>query len=307
MFELIFLGTNATKPTLERFTSSFAIRYEGEVLLFDAGEGIQIRLAQAKLSPNKISRIFITHFHGDHVLGIPGLLYSMAKNERTKELYIHGPKGTAELVKNLLRLSYGRIPFKIYAVEGGYETKEFEVRPFEVNHGTVAWGWVFKQKDRVNVNKQKMREFGLKPSRKFALLKQGKEIEINGILLKPEEWLVIKPGVKVVYSGDTAPCESLVEAARGADLLIHEATYLHEDKPEDEWSLHSSAREAAEVARKAGVKYLFLTHFSPRYQSEDLELLWEEAFKIFPHVFIARDLMKLKLKPNLMGVSMLGT
>ena len=297
MIELIFLGTGATKPTIHRFTSSLAIRYGGEVILFDAGEGIQIRIAQSGFSVSKIEKIFITHFHGDHVLGIPGILYTLAKNKRKKDLHLYGPKGLEEIVYHMRRCSYGRIPFRvvIHELEPGDVVKAqgYEIKTFKVDHGEKALGYMFVEPERWNVNKEKMKEYGLKPHPKFKLLKEWKEVEIQGILLKPEEWLIRVPGGTIAYTGDTQFSEKVVKAVRGVDLLIHEATYLEKDKEEFELG-HSSAKDAATVAKLAGVRYLFLTHISQRYR--DPSPLLEEARAIFQNTFLAKDLLKVILK-----------
>lgn len=297
LIELIFLGTGATKPTIHRFTSSIAIRFKGEVFLFDAGEGIQIRIAQSGFSVSKIDKIFVTHFHGDHVLGIPGIIYTLAKNNRKRELNIYGPEGLSEIIYHMRKSSYGRVPFKINIHElragdviGG---EEYKIKAFKVDHGERALGYLFKEKDRWNVDKEKMKKYGLKPHPKFKLLKEWKEVEIKGILLKPEEWLIKVEGGSVAYTGDTSFSRKVAEAVRGVKVLIHEATYLEKDKEDFELG-HSSAKDAAEVAKLAGVDYLFLTHISQRYK--DPSPLLNEAKEIFPNTYVARDLLKVVLK-----------
>ena len=302
MIELVFLGTGAMKPTIDRFVSSIVLRYRGEVLMFDCGEGAQIRLAQSGFSPMKIDKIFITHFHGDHVLGIPGMLFTMSQNDRKKPLEIYGPRGTEKLIDGLLSLPFGKINFEVRVTEvsPGQELDfGYKIKVFKVKHGWNSVGYVFEEPDRLNVDRQKMREYGLRPSPKFKLLKQGKEIEIKGIKLKPEEWLVKVPGGSIAYTGDTSYYEKIADEVRGVDVLIHEATYLHEDREKAEGE-HSSAREAAKIARMAGVKYLFLTHISSRYR--DASLLLEEASRIFPHTYLAEDLEYLLLKKGLISI-----
>jgi len=297
MIELTFLGTGATKPTIHRFTSSFAIRYGGEVLLFDAGEGIQIRIAQSGFSVMKIDRIFITHFHGDHVLGIPGILYTLAKNRRERPLHIYGPEGLSEIVYHMRKASYGRVPFKVFVHElrpgDVVEGEEYRIESFKLEHGERALGYIFREPDRWNVNKEKMREYGLKPHPKFKILKQWKEVEIGGMVLKPEEWLVKVEGGSIAYACDTSFSHEVARAVKGVKLLIHEATYLEEDKEDFELG-HSSAKDAAKTAKAAGVEYLFLTHISQRYR--DPAPLLEEARTIFPNTYLAKDLMKVTLK-----------
>ncbi len=303
MIELTFLGTGATKPFIDRFTTSFALRYEGEVLLFDCGEGIQIRLAQSGFSPMKIDKIFVTHFHGDHVLGIPGILYTLAKNQRERPLHIYGPEGLREIFYHMKRSSYGRIPFEVVLHELSpgdvVEGESYTVRAFKVDHGERALGYVFKEADSWNVDRQKMEAHGLHPSPKFRLLKEGKTVEINGMVLKPEEWLIKVEGDSVAYTGDTAFSQQVISAVRGATVLVHESTYAEEDKEDFELG-HSSALDAAKVAKLAGVKKLFLIHFSQRYR--DTAPLVEEARQVFPETVAARDLMKVVLKKGTVKV-----
>ena len=303
MFEFTFLGTGAMKPTLKRFTSSLLIRYRGEVIMMDAGEGIQMRAYQSGFSPMKIDRIFITHFHGDHFYGLPGMIFTMAKSGRDRPLTIYGPRRAGEFVEQLLSVGYGRVPFKLNIEElspgSTVEGDGYEVRAFRTDHGPPSLGYVFKEADSYNVDRAKMEEHGLKPHPKFRLLKEGKEIELKGMVLRPEEWLVPVPGDSLVYTGDTRPSPRVVEAAESATALVHESTYLHGDVQDDRG--HSTAQEAAMIARDAGVKALFLTHISPRYR--DASPLLEQARAIFANTYLPSDLTKVIVKKGEMEVS----
>lgn len=295
MFEIKFLGTGAMRPTPKRFTSSLLVRFGGEVVMFDAGEGIQVRVAQSGFSLMKIDKIFITHFHGDHFYGLPGMIFTMKQAERTKPLAVYGPHGATEFIDKILSLG-GSIPFEInvHELEPG-ETIDgdgYSIKTFEVEHGIPSIGYIFKEDDTVNIDRAKMEEYGLKPSPKFKLLKQGQSIEINGIKLIPDKWLVSVAGDSIAYTGDTKYTKSVIDAVKGVTVLVHDSTWLSSDAEPDRY--HSSSRDAARVAEGARVKYLFLIHLSSRYI--DAKPLLEEAREVFPQTYIPNDLDTLTVK-----------
>ncbi|MBR9680355.1 MAG: ribonuclease Z [Candidatus Altiarchaeota archaeon] len=296
MFEVIFLGTGSMKPTQKRFTTSFVLRHEGESILFDAGEGVQVRLSQSGLSPNKISKIFISHFHGDHFYGIPGLIFSMSHGERTKKLTIYGPKKTREFIEKLLSVGYSNLKFPVEVIElkngERIEEETYTITAFSVEHGPPALGYLFKEKDTKNIDSKKMKKHKLTPNKKFRELKNGKEIEIDGLKMKPEDWLVDTPGDSLVYSGDTIPCDNTTLAAKAVTVLIHESTYLDGETQEDRG--HSTSLDAAKLAKKAKAKNLILTHFSPRYL--DTKPLLESAKTVFPNTYLSKDLKGFVIK-----------
>lgn len=296
MFDVVFLGTGAMKPTPKRFTSSLMLRYKGEILMFDAGEGIQVRVSQSGFSPMKVDKLFITHFHGDHFYGLPGMIFTMSNAERTKELTIYGPRETGKFVEQIISLGYGRVTFPIHVeeLEPGSVVKGegYSVTAFETDHGPPGLGYVFREEDGVNVNAEKMKALGLKPNPKFRQLKEGKTIEIKGHILKPGDWLVPVPGDSLAYTGDTRYSKTVAGAVRGVTVLVHEATHFSGDSKD--FRDHSSAADAARVATEAGVKELFLIHLSPRYKSD--KLLMDEARSIFPQTYIPKDLDKLVVK-----------
>lgn len=303
MIEVTILGTGATRPTLRRFTTALVVRHEGEVFLFDAGEGVQIRLAQSGFSLMKIDKIFITHFHGDHILGLPGILFSMAKNERKAPVNIYGPIGIERIVNGLLSLGFGRIPFevKVHEVHPGQSIggklnergSEYLIDTFKTRHTKESIGYVFREKGYANVDKEKMKKEKIKSNPKFSELKEGKEIEIDGRVFSPKDWLIEMPGASIAYTGDTMKTAEVVSAVQGVDVLIHEATFNEEDREKFDWG-HSSAKDAAEVARDAKVKHLYLIHFSHRYTS--VKPLLAEALRVFKNSYIAEDLHGFVLK-----------
>ncbi|ASJ03215.1 ribonuclease Z [Thermococcus profundus] len=268
MLEVFFLGTGGIMPTRERNVPAIALRYKGEIILFDAGEGTIRQMNTAKLSPMKVEKIFITHFHGDHYLGLGGLIQTMNLWNREKPLHIYGPKYTFEFVQNFLNSGFFRPGFDIHVHELGETRLKFggyEVWSFKVEHGVPALGYVFKEKDRRGeFLKEKLEEYGLEEGPVLGKLEREGKIEWNGKIIRLED--VTGPrrkGLKIAYTGDTEPCERVKLFAERADLLIHEATYLNpEDRGE---SYHSTVEEACDTARRAKVKFLALFHRAFRY------------------------------------------
>ncbi|ASJ08729.1 ribonuclease Z [Thermococcus siculi] len=272
MLEVIFLGTGGIMPTRERNVPAIALRYKGEIILFDVGEGTMRQMNAAKLSPMKVEKIFITHFHGDHYLGLAALIQTMNLWDREKPLHVYGPKYTFEFVQHFLNSGFFRPGFDIHVHELG-ETRlrfgDYEIWSFKVEHGIPALGYVFKEKDkRGKFLPEKLREYGLREGPILGRLEREGQIEWNGRIIRLED--VTGPrrkGLKVVYTGDTEPCERVRLFAERADLLIHEATYLNpEDRGE---SYHSTVEEACDVARRANVKLLALFHRAFRYTYEE--------------------------------------
>jgi len=251
-----------------------------------------------KLGIMKIDKIFISHWHADHFSGLLGLIQTMELEGRERPLYIYGPPRTEEFTDRILDTGYFNRSYDIYAedlVEGDEIVGEgYQVRPFEVDHGINAFGFSFEEESSRKANKDKMKDLGLENSPKIGKLKNGESIEWNGNEIRPEEVVEEMPGRKVVYSGDTAKSNNLIEHARDADLLIHEATCLHE-MIEDRKG-HTSALQAAEVAKEASVEKLVLTHFSRRYRNNE-EVLLEEASEKFEEVELAEDGKKFEISP----------
>jgi len=293
------IGTSSAVPSRERGLPANMINYNGERILFDCGEGTQRKLMTEKLGLMKISRIFISHWHADHFSGLLGLIQTMEMEGREEPLYIYGPPRTEEFTENILDTGYFQRNFDIFVediIEGEEIVGEgYKVQPFEVDHGINAFGYSFEEDSSKKANKQKMKELGLEASPKIGELKDGEEIEWNGEKISPEDVIEEMPGRKVVYSGDTAKCDNLIEHAKNADLLIHEATCMHEMI--DERGGHTSAKQAGEIAKEAEVGKLVLTHLSRRYQGKDEELL-KEAREEFENTELGRDGEKFEVKPH---------
>ena len=305
MIIVTFLGTVSGIPSRERNHPAIALEYfyyKRDVLLFDCGEGTQKQLMKTGISFMDINKIFITHWHADHFAGLIPLLQTMNLEKRKTELTIFGPEAS-RFVQGILNLGYFGVRFPVKAVdvpfEGKeiikvYETKVYEVLSIPVLHTVPSVAFAFKEKDVWRIDENKLKEFGLKRGKWLKELKEKREAIYNGKKIRIEDVATLQKGLKVVYSGDTKPCENLVELAKDADLLIHDATFLEED--EDMQKYHSSVKDAAKIAKKANVKKLILTHISRRYQKEDVERLLSEAREVFDNVEVAYDLMRVVLK-----------
>ncbi|MFQ3275260.1 MAG: ribonuclease Z [Candidatus Nanohaloarchaea archaeon] len=293
------IGTSSAVPTRERALACNMINYKGERILFDCGEGAQRRIMMDKLGLMKINRIFITHWHADHFSGLLGLIQTLEMEGREHPLYIYGPPRTEEFTDRILDTGYFSRSYDIFVedlVEGDVIAGEgYEVRPFEVEHGVNAFGYVFEEDAQIKADKQKMEEYGLGSSPKIGDLKSGEAIEWNGETIEPEQVVEEVPGRKIVYSGDTAKCDNLIENAENADLLIHEATCTHDII--EERKNHTSAKQAGEIAQDADVGKLVLTHFSRRYRGEE-EKLREEAEEEFETAELGEDGKKFEVKPH---------
>jgi len=298
---IIFLGTSGSWPTTKRNVTSIAIKRGKEVILFDCGEGTQRQLQRSSISYMQITKIFITHFHGDHFLGLPGLIQTMQLNDREVPLNIYGPKGMNKLLGQLLSLGFFKPNYKIYSheVRQGDELdfNGYVIKIIKVKHGVPTIAYSLEEKLRPGkFNKPKALELGIPEGPFFSKLQQGKSITLDdGRKIVPE--MVLGPsrkGRKIVYSGDTIPIEKMIDFAKDADVLIHEATF-HSDFNDLSTSYgHTTASEAAEIAKKANVKKLFLTHISPRYL--DSNKLKEEAIKIFKNTDIPNDYEEFEVK-----------
>ncbi|RLG38325.1 ribonuclease Z [Candidatus Alkanophaga liquidiphilum] len=297
MLRITFLGTGGALPTPDRNPSALVVRRGGELLLLDCGEGAQQQMMRAKTGM-KISAIFLTHFHADHVLGIPGLIQTLAFQGRKAPLEIYGPPRVGRFLYHLLSLVYLTKDFKIRAIglkPGDVVRRNgYVIRAIRTEHGVPSLGYVLEEDMRPGkFNREKAISLGIKPGPLFSKLQSGQSVVVNGREIKPKEVLgPPRPGRKVVYTGDTRPCESVIEASRGADVLIHDGTFSHALKELAAEYKHSTAVEAAEVAKKAGVRMLVLTHISPRY-SEDASVLVAEAKELFENVVVAEELMTL--------------
>jgi ribonuclease Z len=291
---LTFLGTAGSWPTRERSASAIALALERELLLLDCGEGTQRQLFQSSASFMRVRRVFLTHFHGDHFLGLPGLIQSMCLNHREEPLDIYGPPDAAEMVGRALRLGYFtlKFPVEVHPLEPGssVELPGYTVRTAAALHPVPALAYRIEEGPRRGrFDGALARSLGIHGP-DFGRLEAGESVRVDGRLVRPEDVMgPPRPGRSIVYSGDTAPTEAVTKLAEKATLLVHEATAAQEiEKEANDWG-HSSARQAAECARHAGVGTLYLTHFSARYK--ELEPLEAEARIVFEGSHAARDLL----------------
>ncbi len=288
MFDLLFLGTGASVPSRNRALPCVAVKRGSDIVLFDCGEGSQRQLMQSRFSFMKIKAIFITHLHGDHFYGLPGLLQTMGMSGRKDPLIVCGPEGLKDALTTCLNVCEGEIeyPVDIRDVKPNdvIEVNDMKVTVFKTEHEILSQGYVIREPDpAAKVDKVKAAEYGIS-GRDFRVLEKGGVV--NGISMKD----IILPqasGRSVAYTGDTIKCNSVIEAVRGVDVLIHESTYSSSEEGHAIEHNHSTAAWAAEVAKEAGVGTLVLTHISNRYK--DREILLKEATEIFPNTLVPSD------------------
>jgi len=303
MLDITFLGTVSGIPDKKRGHPAIVFEYSSETkdtLLFDCGEGTQKRLMKTGISFMKINKIFISHWHADHFAGLLPLLATMNLEKRQSELKIFAPEAE-RFVSNILDLGYFGTRFPVTAIDVPFEGEEitkidegedYEILSIPVLHTVPAVAYCFKEKDRYSVDLEKLKEMGLNRGFWLKKLKKDGEAEVKGKKVKIEQVSNVKPGLKVVYTGDTLPCDNVIKISQNADLLIHDATFL--DADDAKGKNHATVKDAAESAKKANVKELVLTHFSRRYT--DTKEQEEEAKKVFENTKVAQDYMRLKLK-----------
>jgi ribonuclease Z len=325
--ELIILGSSAATPLKERNLPSIALKYKNQVLLFDCGEDFQRKFAEAGLKFNKPMKIFITHFHGDHILGLPPFLFRLSLNGRTAPMIIFGPRNLflyLYIHKKILGLKT-EYPIKIIEIDHQnqkliefegldseipkrtldivanvvFDSKYYSIKFALVDHSVITFAYAFIEKPRYGkFVPERAKNLGIPESNLWKKLQEGQIIEFNGKLIDPIKEGIVgpqKPGRKITYSGDLKPCESLIELGRDSDILIHEATFAKSLAETAVEKKHSTSVDAANDAKEMNAKRLILTHISARYQHDALILL-EEAKEIFPNTILAEDLLKIVIK-----------
>ena len=302
MIIITFLGTVSGIPSLKRNHPAIALEYftdYRDVLLFDCGEGTQKQLMKSGISFMQISKIFITHWHADHFAGLIPLIQTMNLENRKNPLTIYGPEAE-RFVSDIIDLGYFGLRFPVRAVNVPFEgseislvdkTEDYKVTSIPVLHSVPTVAFCFQEKDKWNIDEDKLKKFGIKRGPWLKKLKKTGKLEWKGKKVKIQDVGYVKKGLKVVYSGDTKPCKNIVKISKNADLLIHDGTFLEEDVG---GAAHADVKEAAKLAKKAKVKQLILTHISRRYT--DLKELEDEARKVFKNSKVAYDFMKVKLK-----------
>ena len=298
--KLVFLGTSAAQPTENRGLSCICLERDGEILMFDAGEAAQISYMKSGLGWNKKMKIFVTHLHGDHCVGILGLLQTMSMQNRSEPLEIFGPGGIEEFIAaNIKVLNFGlSFPILINTIkdEKIFEDEKFSIHTCKANHSITAFSYLFEEKDKPGrFNIEKAKELGIPEGELWNKLQNGNEITVNEKIIKPEQVLGEKrPGKKIGISGDTMPTKELEEFFQECDYLVFDSTFLETEKQKAQDTCHSTAKQAATVAKNAKVKNLVLTHFSARYRDEVEHL--KEAKEIHDSVITAKDLLEIEIK-----------
>lgn len=298
--KLVFLGTSAAQPTAERGMTCICLVLDKEILMFDAGEGAQIAFQKAKLGWNKKIRIFVTHLHGDHCVGILGLLQTMSLQNRTESVDIFGPQGIDEfLAANLKILNFGlTFPVRVMRIKEGlvYDDPAYTIHVCEAEHSIPAYSYLFTEKDKPGkFYPEKARNLGVAEGKLWHELQQGNEVKIGDKTVKPSDVMGEKrKGRKIGISGDTRPTSKLEEFFKDCDYMTFDSTYSDSLRDKAKENYHSTAKEAAGLAKKANVSNLILTHFSARY--DDAEELVKEAKTIHGSVTAAKDLLEIEIK-----------
>jgi ribonuclease Z len=299
--QVIFLGTAASIPTVDRALPSVVVKRKNEIFMFDCGEGVQRQMMKARVGFHKKMKIFVSHMHGDHVLGLPGLLQSMSLLDRTQQLEIYGPIGVKAFIEAIQQTVQFVLtfPVKILEIEDEgvvCEESEYYIQSAQTDHVIPSLAYALIEKARPGrFDPEKAKALGVPEGSLWSKLQHGETVKTGtGKVVNPKQVVgAPRPGIKIVYSGDTRPTRNLAKLAKNADLLIHEATFEDELLERAKEDGHSTPSQAAETAKKAEVKRLMLTHLSSRYKSA--ERLLEQAKRIFPNADVAEDFMKIEI------------
>ncbi len=298
---LITLGTGAGRPTIQRLTSASVLEYEGELFLFDCGEGAQVQFMRSPLRWGKLSAIFLSHMHGDHLNGLPGLLGTLSLNDFPHPLKLFGPPGLFQYLEVLksTKVLWVNFPLEVKEISASgviLETETYRVETAPLNHVIECWGYVFKEKPKPGTfDSEKADRLGIPFGPLRAKLVNGESITLpDGKTISPNEIVgPPKPGKSFAHCLDTKPSRNVEILAQGVDVLLHEATFAEELKKEAHHWGHSTATDAAQAAKSAGAQRLILTHVSQRYQSGDI--LLKEAGEVFSATELAEDLREFEI------------
>jgi ribonuclease Z len=290
--KLTFLGTSDQIPSRKRNHTAMLLTYNGENILIDCGEGTQRQFRKARINMGKITRILITHWHGDHIFGLPGLLSSLALSGYNKTLYLYGPKGTKAFMKKLLEVFKFTKSYSIEIKEIGtgkfLDMKDFYLEAKGMTHGIPTNAYSFVKKGLIRINKDRLRKSGLPQGPLLQKLKQGKNVKYKGKTYKAKDLTYKQKPIKVSIVMDTKFNQGIMPFVKNANLLVSEATFSHELKALAEEHMHLTAKQVAEIAKKAKVGRLVLTHMSQRYEKNPKQIL-DEAKKVFKNTIIAED------------------
>jgi len=291
MVKITFLGTSAQIPTAKRNHTAILINHKEENILVDCGEGTQRQFRKLRMNPGKITRILITHIHGDHIFGLPGLISTLGFQEYNKTLKIYGPKGFKKFLEEFLNFEKMQKNFKmeIEEVSGKFfENKDFYLEAKEMEHGIPTNAYNFIINDKLRINKTKMKELKIPPGPNLKLLKEGKKILFNNEVINPEDLTYLEKGKKISIVLDTLYNPKIEGFVKNADFFICESSFGSDLKESALEKFHLTSEQAGKIAKKARVKKLYLTHISQRYESNKKFLL-EDAKKNFEDVLIVKD------------------
>lgn len=295
--KLTFLGTADQIPSADRNHTAVLLTYEGENILVDCGEGTQRQFRKANLNPCKVTRILITHWHGDHVLGLPGLLSTLSLSGYQKTLHIYGPKGTKENIKEIMKV-FGfkrKYEIKVEDVEGKFfENENFYLEAESMDHGIPCNAYNFVKKTQIRIDKSKLKKYKIPEGPHLQELKQGKDIKINGKKFKSKDLTYESEGKKISFVFDTKDNPKIIPFVKNANILVCESSFEKALKSQAIEHLHLTSDMAAEIAKKAKVKKLVLTHLSQRYEKNPKQIL-NEAKKIFKDTITVKDLDIVKI------------
>src|SRR3989344_4249028 len=287
---LTFLGTGSSGPTKNRNHSAFLISYKNENILFDCGEGTQRQFRKIDLSPTKITRLFITHWHGDHVLGIPGILQTLALNNYQKTLHIYGPKNTKYFMSKMFEtfVFFGKINIDVHEISSGkvLESDDFIIEAEKMVHGPDCLAYSFIEKDKIRIDKKKLKKLRIPDSPLLRELQKGRDIKINGKTIRAKNIVYKQPGRKITIVLDTRINDKASNFAKGADILIAESSHASELENEAYEYKHLTSTQAATIAKKAKARALYLVHLSQRYEHNS-QLIEKQAKSIFKNTKIA--------------------
>ena len=293
---ITFLGTSGAVPTATRNHIGIYLQYKTEYILIDCGEGIQRQIRKAGLNPCKLTKILLTHHHGDHVFGIPGLLKTLQLNSYQKTLEIYGPKGTKKLINDIIRtfnIKKDKIKVKVFDISKKvFENSDFKITALPLQHKVPTLGYLFQENDKLRIHKDKLKKLKIKDKSIIGNLTKGKDIKVDKKTIKSKGLTYLQKGRKIL---DTKLCPNIKALAKDSDLTIIESTFLSkEDQERAEEYYHLTAIQAATIAKQSKVKQLILTHFSQRYEHKE-KLFEKTAKKIFKNTIISKDLMKIEI------------
>ncbi|MFF3022877.1 ribonuclease Z [Gottfriedia sp. NPDC057948] len=306
--KLVFLGTGAGMPSKGRNVTSIALQLleeRGATWLFDCGEATQHQILHTTIRPRRIEKIFITHCHGDHIFGLPGLISSRTFLGGEDLLTIYGPKGLKEYVETSFKISGTYLKYPIYYVETSegivFEDDQFIVQAVELEHGIQSFGYQIIEKDLPGeLNVEELKKIGVKPGPVYKFLKEGKTVTLeDGRILNGKDFIgPSKKGRRIAIAGDTRITDKSNLLARGMDVLVHESTFADDETAHAYDYFHTTSTQIATVAKCEEIKTLYLTHISARYQGEASKKLLDEAREIFDHTYIANDFDEYEITRN---------